>query len=395
MADKTIIKTLERLGLKKIELYELESILPKACGDERAKAILDTIDSRADGQMERSFYSMKNTTLTGSLILSSAFEFDYYVKLLSHLKAHPDYIGETVLDIGCDCGILSCAIAIMFPYTKVTGVERCRNAISCAEELARKNEVNNAFFVKADLLSFESSHFETIISSKIAHEAIKTPNWPLKADLKEYAQIQKYQCELFAKKVSELCRTNGRFISIERFGTSPQALGYLYALNEAGFSFPVDDISSIYNASQTTDCGKIERYPFYLGVKNNAGVDIKSTHETFLYSCAACGLDFSLSEYFGWEAQIIADYKSGEAVYGFNLFQDGKPFGEITVKRNSEDPTSLIAEQIFGDYAHCTFHDVSLQNDLIKQIDANLEPICNNYHATAQSITITNDTVTG
>ncbi len=386
MADKTIIKLLERLGLRKIKLFELDSILKQACGDERAKVILDTMDSRAEGQVDRSFYSMKNTTLTGSLVLSSFFEFDYYVNLLSHFKAHPDYIGETVLDIGCDCGILSCAIAIMFPDTKVTGIDRCRNAISCAEELARKNGVNNVSFVKSDFLSYESSPFKTILSSKMAHEAIKKPDWPLKADIMEFAQIQKNQSVSFAKKAYELCEEKGHFISIERFGIDPQALGYLYALSEVGFSFPIGDISSIYNASQTTDCGNIERYPFFLGVKSEDSNNEESTYYAFIFSCAACGLDFTLSEYLGWEAQIVAEYRSGDFVYGFNLFQEGKPFGRISVRRNKEDPTCLIAEQVFGNYAHCSFHDISIQDDLISEIDANLEPICNNYHVTAEAI---------
>ena len=381
---------LNQLGVKEISpIYnkETQRLLRATYGRKRADELTEIIESRAEKSFTGGgsrFYDLKNAVLDGSLLLSASFEYDYYVNLLSVLIEKQDVIGESVLDIGCDCGILSCAIALLFPNTKVVGIDRCNKAITCAEELAKRNSIKNVSFEKADIMSFNHASFYTILSSKLIHEAARlyTITDPKKADLSGLALIYKDKMLPVTKRVFELCAEGGVLVSVERLDVHPNALGYFMALCECGFAISAKSIACIRNDSTSTESGDTEKYPICLAKKEVVDADrdsLRIAYDALFEMCKSRGFDFTKPEYFGWKAFVVFESRRGEFIYGYDLMKKNEPFGEITVWKHNYDPTCIIILQIIGNTARCAFTDVSYLQEAIASYDNDIETVCKTY----------------
>ena len=372
---ETILDRLFLVPVGDVDDIETQRLLVSTYGEDRATELINMIHLRGESTQNNAggkrFYSMKNTVLLGSLILSSCFEYDYYVNLLTYIFEHPELIGDRVLDVGCDCGILSCAIALMFPKKTVVGIDRCRNAILSAEELAQKAEVDNVKFIKTDIMSFEDSPFSTILSSKIAHEISTDPNseFPLKVDLIEYANIFKKTFTSYVNKLSSLCTEGGRLLSIERFGLHPMGLGYTLALSENGFrSIPNKD-TLIINKSRTDANGKPEGYPVYCAIRETHPINSELAYEAFTASCFAQALDFSGDDYYSWDSLIVFHSIRGDFIYGYDFYENNVLCGELTIWHLKDDPMHVIIKRVIKNNAHCWIDETTSVPKIKEEIE--------------------------
>ena len=96
-------------------------------------------------------YRLKNASLDFSIALSS----QYFGRLYSSYLAVVTSLGldknaNRILDLGCDNGILSAFYATHFPGASVLGIDRCEEAISCANDLKDRLQLRNLSFLAAD-----------------------------------------------------------------------------------------------------------------------------------------------------------------------------------------------------------------------------------------------------
>lgn len=96
-------------------------------------------------------YKLKNASLDFSIALSS----QYFGRLYSSFLAIVSSLGldrqaKRILDLGCDNGILTAFYARTFPDATVLGVDRCHEAIVCANHLKDRLRLSNLSFHVAD-----------------------------------------------------------------------------------------------------------------------------------------------------------------------------------------------------------------------------------------------------
>ncbi len=124
-------------------------------------------------------YILKNATLALSVAVTSQYCSQMYTEFLRWFLGRRFPAPHTVLDVGCDNGVLTCFYATAYPEAQVVGIDRCAEGIACARELARRLNLANVRFEIRDLLDlgvmFPDGCFDLIVSSTVFHEVLEIP----------------------------------------------------------------------------------------------------------------------------------------------------------------------------------------------------------------------------
>ena len=89
------------------------------------------------------FYKIKNETFDGSIYISAAFDGGLFRHLGNLIIDYAElFDSKQILDFACDCGIVTCFIAKMYPNCHITGVDVNSSAIENANKyFARYNKL--------------------------------------------------------------------------------------------------------------------------------------------------------------------------------------------------------------------------------------------------------------
>ncbi len=110
----------------------------------------DKADS-AYGDDVEALYRLKNASLDFSIALSSQYMgrmYSSFLAMVTSLGLNPQ--ANAVLDLGCDNGLLTAFYAMYFTDATVVGVDKCEEAIACANALKERLRLANLTFVAAD-----------------------------------------------------------------------------------------------------------------------------------------------------------------------------------------------------------------------------------------------------
>ena len=116
------------------------------------RKFMDAIDHAiADGTVQnpeamRKIYKKKNKDWRMSLYVSLHEDMNKHHELLQWIESRELSDIETVLDIGCDIGVFSCALARLFPKSQIYGFDRVKEAIQNAKRLAKSKNLANTNF---------------------------------------------------------------------------------------------------------------------------------------------------------------------------------------------------------------------------------------------------------
>lgn len=212
---------------------------------ELIEEIMNCIDRRANdirAISEQEFYSIKNKDYKTSIAFTGLFSANYIERALEYISAFE--LGETILDIGCDNGIITCYIALNNPKSKVTGIDLNESSIAVARKLAEDLGLTNIEFT-VDSIEKHQTKYDTVISSRTVAEFSapyekgieKKVGDPLPLQIKEEKKIFKKYARCLANLVGE------SFISLERLDYDHGYLSYLVAMNEVGL---VPEFKSLY-----------------------------------------------------------------------------------------------------------------------------------------------------
>lgn len=251
------------------------------------------LNSRALGQNSDndSFYRLKNKTLAGSLCVSAAFDSGVFRHIGNMLVDNSDLLCGTVLDIGCDCGIVTCFMASENPDTKFIGVDKNELAVNNAKELAESLGLKNVEFVTADVYDFAlEEKADAVTSFRCLLDIAQTQTKGVSV-IGERGEREARYAEAFsplAKAVCDNLSDDGTVISVERYTALYGWLGWMSALSNNGVNplsdkcalMTAQDISSTIEYSvtfaqkgstssplETYDCVMSEKF------KSGAGVD--------------------------------------------------------------------------------------------------------------------------
>lgn len=204
-----------------------------------ATEVAELLNSRAQGLNSNNqiFYEVKNKSLTGSLCVSAAFDSGLFRHLGNMIIDEKDVFKGTVLDIGCDCGVVSCFIAQQYPDCKVVGVDINELAINNARELAQKLGLTNIEFVNADIYEYEAEEKADVATSfrgllDICQQQTKGVSVIGERAVREAAYKDAFSP--LANAISKNTKDDAKFISVERYTAMYGWLGWLEALCDAG-----------------------------------------------------------------------------------------------------------------------------------------------------------------
>jgi tRNA G46 methylase TrmB len=191
-----------------IEAYEDDAMKFMETVDQRHK--LDHSSPEYAQVMDKQ-YALKNKSLEFSIEISSQYNGRFYagfLDLVSGLSFEP--APATILDIGCDNGILTAFYAEHFPNAKVLGIDRCKEAIAAAESLNDRLGLTNLSFAHAD--AFEQP-VASILSSKTWDLIFMT--------LAGYEELDRHQNtqQQMAARFHNLLSPNGTAVVVDPMGS--------------------------------------------------------------------------------------------------------------------------------------------------------------------------------
>lgn len=193
-------------------------------GRSTTDALKHALECRVPGATTNEIYLLKNQNLRLSLDFSR-YSADLYRRFFDWLVAElcNQKVGR-ILDIGCDNGIVTCFMALLFPESEVVGVDIESSAITCATELASTLGLTNVSFIQSDIRDMEQTFlrnksFDLILSVRSFHEIFGE----MESMPKHWAIHELMECRLNQQHLSFLSTIRGllsydaaQFITFER-----------------------------------------------------------------------------------------------------------------------------------------------------------------------------------
>lgn len=360
------LKYLMEIGFERIRgEHGLADRFYKVFGKTRTEEIFDIWEGMEVGTKD--FYDFKNSDPKISKALSEAYDGDIIRKACNYIDGHKEYFGPTILEVGCDCGMMSCFLAKTFPESRIVSIDRCEAAIENAKEFAKKQNVDNIAFLASDLRDINDT-FDTVFSMRTVHENHdKDEKEDLVNDLGEQAEIYKESLTGYASALSNALSDHGKLISIERIDRNALLLGWMEAMNAVDLEFDVES----YEELICEEAGEESSFTAFICEKGKE-CEIKAK-DIFDLACSKY-LDYTQAQYGGWDGKIVFENRRGKLIEGYKWeipSQHGK--GRISLWTHANDETGLISYQNTNGNVLTQFLDISQKEGMLKQLHEVLE----------------------
>ena len=247
MSDLGIKEYLSKVGIRRIT--ELDTALIEAFGQTEGEEHIRRLTELFDQSEERLFYGTGDTpyfqrqqelvdylnqSLQMSLLAASFYDCVFFKRVMEYLLRYGSFWTGDLYDIGCGNGILTCFLALQHPDSVVTGLELSQNAVSVAEELAGRLQVDNVHFTSPEMQM--PGKCDTLFSCRTVHENIVGRALCDEAGmggLPVGEQAKRY--EKYARELAALVKPKGYLVSVERYEDESAYAALVHALEHAGF----------------------------------------------------------------------------------------------------------------------------------------------------------------
>ena len=322
---------------------KLRSVADKSLADSLI-TIIDDIRYDKGNYSQSDLYVAKNATLDLSLMLSSTNRADIYRKICNWVSNHKELFGSCILDLGCDCGIMTCFLARQFPESHIIGIDTTPAAVENAKQLAVRLNVDNVEFICIDAFSFNKP-VDTVFSMLVMHEL--QDNVDMDCRYKTFNDIAKYWSSGFDKivsHISEILSVGGHIISVDDDSflsvNNPAYLSFIYSLYHHGLCMTSCDIVSV------TELDFVHDVQCIVAVRDNISDAEKCTDELifdkYVNDIVQRAYNLTKPEYFEFDAKLMRDACCGELVRGFHIREKSGEYCEYSVWRDKSDAQSFI-----------------------------------------------------
>ena len=289
-------------------------------------------------QSTAELYDRKNQQPAAAILFSGAYDADFYRQAFAWITRHPQCFGQQILEVGCDCGIVSCFLARLFPQAHITAIDRTENAIKAAKQLAGRLHVENVTFLQRDIAQLGEQQYDTVVSMRTIHENIADAEiQPAFALLLEQAILYGNAVAQYAAQIMQRVKAGGHFVTIEKGEKNPMLLGWLLDLHDNGLRLQRDTYTEL--------CCHILSQPVFFqaisAVKAEAATD-----NVYAFWCSLFPIDWNAYQFQGWAAETVLqnttpDFKKLED--GYYLYnQDGQRCGKYAVWSLRSRPDAVL-----------------------------------------------------
>lgn len=233
--------------------------------------IAQELNSRASRQNSSNsyFYQIKNEHFDGSIFVSAAFDGGVFRHIGNLILDNPEIFKGKVVDFACDCGIVTCFIAKMYPDCHVVGIDINQLAVDNAIKLAEKLKLNNVEFICSDVYDVKlEEKADTLTSFRgLLDVCMKnTSGLPFFGERKWREEQYKNAFLDYAVVMKANLNEGGYVLCVERYTAEYGWQGWLEALKEKGIN-AVTDKCELMRAS---DISSVKEYSVSLLQYNNS-----------------------------------------------------------------------------------------------------------------------------
>lgn len=219
----------------------------------------------ADKTSSLDIYEIKNKNLELSIDFASYSQDLYkkYFEWFANVKDAP----RTILDIGCDNGIVTCFYAFLNPQAEIVGIDQSLYGIECAKKLAKKLELSNVKFIAGEFCNikniYPNNYFDYITSIRTFHEIIVIPEIRYWAADELEIVIKDDDSSLLLLVRDLLKDEQSKFISFERLPALGEYSWWIEIMRNAGLYVLWEEKQEL----QFHELGEIQTMPLFVASK--------------------------------------------------------------------------------------------------------------------------------
>ncbi|NTW72224.1 MAG: class I SAM-dependent methyltransferase [Eubacteriaceae bacterium] len=235
--------------------------------------LIEIFSLRSEEANNQDIYEVKNETLALSLDFAK-YSADLYRRYFEWFIKRTKRSYRLILDIGCDNGIVTCFLAILFPDAEIMGIDIGENGIKCARQLAKRLNLTNITFYKIDWLQikehFPNCQFDLINSLRSFHEISDFPDekyWSLN-DLAGSDRNQENQ-EAYRLVSELLAEEESDFFACERLTTAGEVVSWIERLKQTGLYVKWEECDRL----AFHEVGDVQEMPILVFHKIDSGID--------------------------------------------------------------------------------------------------------------------------
>jgi len=350
------LEYLKRLGIRAAkDRNSIVRDMEGAYGKKEVDAFFKEFDALCK-KGDRKSYDVKNADYDRSIFFTGSYDGDIIRRCCNWIEENKTFFGKKILDVGCDCGFMTCFIAKTFPEAEITSIDRCANGVAVAKKLSEYLGITNITFINTELSDLDEGDFDTVFSMRTMMEngdCIEDINNDFFVQTDEFKKTLENFGNLLAAKV----KAGGKLITIENTGRDPLLAGWIEALYGAGFNGSIDN----YDEVICKELGKEVDYQALVFSKEKADNNPKDLFEE-IFDSANFGLEDNLRH---WDAKFMYESKKGEMLKGYSVTGPGATTGSIfTLWSVKDDPDKFIffqtheGEPILQIYSKSKVHEV-------------------------------------
>ena len=266
---------------------------------------------------------------------------------------------KKILDVGCDCGIVTCFLARCCPDAEVIGIDRSANAVARARELAEKLGVTNVRFERSTLKDVRET-YDVVFCSRVAEDNTVFPISHLYDTFYNLSEEYRKQLKDFLSELTDTLAEDGQLIIGEASGFAPICYAEIRTLIDLG-CLPYDGEPVLYKqfeenwdlvliiCQKQKDLSVLENDFARRDTSENAPLlqpYLKTKEDYyarmfFLY--LARDRDMSGCECFDWDANIMLEDTAKELIEGYLFYDSHWPHPFVfSLWTNVNDPTAIV-----------------------------------------------------
>lgn len=358
------LQYLVELGIRPAKEREgLYKQLRDRLGAQKARSVINQLEA---AQSPAELYEVKNQELAIALTFSGAYDGEFYRKAFAWIEQHQAAFGREILEVGCDCGIMSCFLARMFPQAQITAIDRTGIAIEAARQLAAQLGVHNVTFLASDVCQLQGQQYDTVFSARTIHENISTREiQPAYELLLDQAILYGNTVADYAEQLVSLLKPGGHLVTIEKGEKNPMYLGWLLNLHQCGLVLERDT----YRELGCKILGQPACFQAISAIKADNQAD-----NVYAFWCSLFSMDQNAYLFHGWEAETFLQNMAldfDRLVEGYMLYnQDGERCGKYAVWTLKSRPEAVLYYQGNAGQITVGIYDGQLLAEIRQQLAA-------------------------